>query len=181
MWAAIDFERIPARYSAVERFLSEIRPLYANGRVEHAAFRIPEHPVFDWYASRNQYHEMGFFERFWGLAGPTSFIEHDLSDLNFFDHGIFGFLSPFQFGGALAWMLSSGGPYRQFSRGGTEAKRIGEEAAVEMLSGDYDQTLIYQSGTAWSDYFFEVAWDHTYVTLDRTRKIAHVILATDTD
>jgi hypothetical protein len=181
MWTTVGFERIGMPFPAIERFVMEVRPLYANGKVEHAAFTLPEHPVFDWFASRSQYHEMGFFQQFWKAKGPKEVFPHALRDLNFFDQQIFSFASPFQLGGGLAWMLSAGGAYQRFERGGVEAKRLGEEAAAEMLDASYDGPLAFQSGIAWSEFFLDVAWDHTFLVIDRKRRIVHALLATDTD
>lgn len=181
MWAIIEFDRIGLPFPAVDQFLKEMRPLYANGKVEHAAFSLPVHPVFDWFASRNQYHAMGFFEEFWKSRGPKAVFPYALRDLNFFDQKYFSFTSPFQLGGSLAWMLSAGGPYHRFERGGAEAKRLGEEAATEMLAGSYDDALAFQCGVAWSDFFLDVAWDGTFLVIDPKRRVIHALLATDTD
>lgn len=181
MWAAVGFDRIDSSFPAIGAFLKEMRPLYANGKVEHAAFTLPDHPVFDWFASRNQYHEMGFFEQFWKARGPKEVFPYALRDLNFFDQKYFSFGSPFQLGGGLAWMLSAGGPYHRFEGGGVEAKRLGEEAATEMLAGSYDDALGFQCDIAWSGFFLDVAWDHTFMVIDRKRRTIHALLATDTD
>ena len=181
MWASAEFAPVSGPFPKVDAFVDQLRPLYSNGKVEHAAFRFPDHPVFEWFSKRNQYHEMGFFECFWRTLGPKSQFQQNVYDLNFYDHAIFSFQSPFQFGGALAWLLSGGGAYDQFQRGGVEAKRIGEEAAFEMLGGDYDSTLVYQSGIAWSDFFWDVAWDYSFVCIDQNQRLIHALLATDTD
>ena len=166
---------------AVEQFVAEARLLYTNGKVEHAAFSLPSHPVFDWFLTRNQFHEAGFFERFWLCNGPKTKFPHRVHDLNFYDSKIFSFTSPFHLGGSLAWMLSMGGAYHQFERGGIEAKHIGEEAALELLGGSYDHSLAFDCGTAWSDFFHDVAWDHTFIVIDQKSRIIHTLLATDTD
>ena len=181
MWSAVGFDRIEISFPAIEQFLREMRPLYANGKVEHAAFTLPDHPVFDWFASRNQYHEMGFFGEFWKAREPKDVFPYALRDLNFFDQKYFSFSSPFQLGGGLAWMLSAGGAYHRFERSSVEAKRLGEEAATEMLAGSYDEALTFQCGTAWSGFFLDVAWDHTFLVIDRKRRIVHALLATDSD
>jgi hypothetical protein len=181
MWAAIGFDRVTSAFPAVEAYLNEMRALYANGKVEHAAFVFSNHPIFDWFASRNQYHEMGFFEEFWKTSGPKAVFPYLLRDLNFYDQKYFSFASAFQLGGTLAWILSAGGAYNRFERGGIEAKRLGEAAATEMLAGSYDDALVFQCGAAWSDFFFEVAWDATFLVIDPKRRIVHALLATDTD
>jgi hypothetical protein len=84
-------------------------------------------------------------------------------------------------GGTLAWMLSSGGAYHAFKRGGAEAKRIGDQAAQEMLGGSYDGAMVVESSRAWSEFFCDIAWDYTGMVIDSKRRIIHVLLATDTD
>lgn len=181
MWAAVDFTRIPGQFPAVEQFLDEIKTLYANGKVEHSVFTLPSHPVLDWYLNRNQFHEVGFFEKFWRNQGAREAFPHRVHDINFFDSKIFSFCSPFLLGGKLAWMLSSGGAYHQFPRGGIEAKRIGEEAAFELLGFNYDHAYTFECGIAWSEFFHDVAWDHTFIIIDKQKRIIHTLLATDTD
>lgn len=181
MWSAIDFPPIDEAFPAIERYVRELRPLYANGKVEHRAFRLASHPVLDWFLTRNQYHEAGFFERFWSLPGPRGAFPHPIHDLNPYDRNIFSFCSPFLLGGSLAWGLAAGGAYHRFPRGDLEAKRLGEEAALEMLGGTYEHSLAYECGIAWSDFFFDVAWDRTFIAINPKGQTVHVLLATDTD
>jgi hypothetical protein len=180
MWAAIDFTPITKPFPAIQMYLDELRPLYANGSVEHAAFTVPQHPILDWYLTRNQLHEVGLFERLWMSPSIAVRFPYPLKDLNFFDPKIFSFCSPFLLGGGLAWLLSNGGAYHTFVKDGKEAKRIGEEAAWELLGGDYDTALAYESSLPWSSYFLDIC-DHTFVVLDRSRGIIHTLLSTDTD
>lgn len=181
MWVSIGFPDAAIPCPAVSCFVEELRSLYANGEVVHRVFRLPVHPVWDWFLERNQLHESGFFERFWVCAGPAAAFSFVVKDLNFYSTDLFSFHGSFMLGGSLAWVLSSGGPYHHFDRGGREAKRLGEEAAVEMIGGDFDHALVYHSDIPWSDFFHDVGLDHTYVAIDRRSRLVHVLLATDTD
>lgn len=181
MWAAVDFVPVEMAMPSLEKFFDEFRPLYSNGRVKYSAFKIPDHPILNWYGSRNQFHECGFFEYFRLCQWPKSFFPDKLLELNLFDPNIFCFCSPFLLGGSLAWALSNGGAYHKFARGGVEAKRLGEDAALELLGGSYDEPMAYQCGIAWSKFFHNVAWDHTYVVIDKRHQLIHALLSTDTD
>lgn len=179
MWATVRFEPIAIRCPEVDSFIIELREVYTNGKVEFAAFAMPDHPVFEWYLS--ELHPLGFFEQFWKRPEVREIFPYNLMDMNFFDFKIFSYLSPFLLDGMLALILSNGGAYGRFTRGGAEAKRIGQEASLELLADDFDKTYVYESECAWSDFFMDVAWDHTYVIVDPTRRIIQVLLATDTD
>lgn len=181
MWAEVVFPQVTTPLPAVERYLTELRSVYANGRAQHFAFCIPDHPVLNWYAVRNQYHEVGFFERFWTCRGVKEIFPYRVHDLNFFDATVFSHSSPFVLGGSLAWVLAAGGAYRHFERGGAEAMSIATEAAIELLDHSYESSLVYHSKAAWCDFFMDVAWDHSFIVLDRKRRMVHGLLATDTD
>jgi hypothetical protein len=78
-------------------------------------------------------------------------------------------------------MLSLGGAHERFTRGGVEAKKIGEDAASEMLAGNYDDVLTFQCEVAWSEFFLDVAWDYTFLVVDPAKHLIYTLLATDAD
>ena|SRR5947207_455957 len=181
MWDAVDFLPHSDTYPCLAEFASALAAVYTNGRVVRHSFQLPNHPVFDWYASRNRYHEMGFFERFWLRPSVKSAIPQQLRPLNFYGLTVFEWSSPFMLAGSLAWVLASGGPYERHRGGSTDAKRIADAAAEEVLLTDYDSPLLFISHVAWSDFFLDVAWDSAWVLVHQQRRLVHVILATDTD
>ncbi len=56
-----------------------------------------------------------------------------------------------------------------------EAKRIGEEAALEMLDGNYDDALVFECHSYWSTYFLDVAWDYAFVVINPGKRIVHTL------
>ena len=181
MWDAVDFLPHLKAYPRVAELVSALATVYANGKVVHHSFQLPSHPVFDWYASRNRYHEMGFFERFWLSPSVQSAIPQQLRPLNFYALNVFEWSSPFMLAGSLAWALAAGGPYERHRGGSVDAKRIADAASEELLLTDYDSPLFFTSHIAWSDFFFDVAWDHAWILVHQQRRLVHAILATDTD
>lgn len=181
MWEAIDFKEVRTSLPAVERFVKELGSLYENGTISFATFSLPIQSAFDWYVSRGEFHEMGFFEHFWRKEGPSRIFPYELKNLNFFDRSIFSPSSPFLLGGNLAWKLSRGGAYQAFKRGGLEAKHLGEEAALEMLDGDFDNPFVFDCDATWSSFFLDVGWDYTNIIINPKERIVHILLATDTD
>ena len=181
MWESVAFNQCKTKFPHAERYIRKLRNLYSNGAVEFMSFGMPKHRIWDWYSSRNQYHELGFFKYFWCHSDVVKHFPHKLDDINFFDMKVFNHSSPYVLGGELAWILVGGGAYKQFKGQGNEAKKIGEEAAAELIDDNYDQVLVYHSGSAWCSFFYDVAWDHSFVVFDQRRHLIHVILATDTD
>lgn len=180
MWSNLRVRRRASSPSA-ERYATALRTVYDNGDVRTATFAVDEHEVFDWYLSRNAIHDMGFFAKFWGLDPVASLMPEPLTDLNFYSRDVFEGSSPFLLGGSLARALALGGPYETHREGPSHAKSLGDAVAADWIEERYDDVLVYESHTAWSDFFLDVAWDHTWVVLDKTRRLVHLLCATDTD
>jgi hypothetical protein len=181
MWDEIDFVPNYKKYPNVAEFIEKLAKVYTNGKVLHHSFRLPNHSVFNWYSSRNKFHEMGFFERFWLKPSIQTLIPQRLAPLNFYSKDVFEWSSPFLLGGSLAWTLSSGGAYERHQKGVNDAKRIGDAASDDLIASDYESPLLFVSHKAWSDFFFDVAWDHCWLLIHPPQNLIHTILATDTD
>lgn len=181
MWERLDFAPLPTDYPRVERFAAALSSVYVNGRVVHRAFRLPVDPVFDWYSSRNRFYEMAFFERLWTAQSVQVAIPQQLRPVNFSSNDVFEWSSPLMLSGSLAWALAAGGAYQRHQAGTLDAKRLADAAAEELLVSDYDSALLFISHVAWSDFFFDVAWDSTWVLINTARQTVNVLLGTDTD
>ena len=179
MWRELVVSDDPAPRAALAAYSEALRTVYANGDVRSGSFHITPHPVFDWYASRRQFREMGFFARIWSLPRVHELMPEPLHGLNFYSLDVLGETSPFLLGGSMAWALSSGGAYSRHARGPVDAKRLGDAAAVELVRDRYDEVLVFESSTAWSEFFLDVAWDRTWIVIDE--HLVHVLCATDTD
>jgi hypothetical protein len=179
MWKSLEFAPDDAIYPLTKAYVSALEATYA--KVLHLPFRVPNHPIYDWYASRNQFHEMGFFERFWSTPLVSTCLPQTLKSVNFFSLEIFKGCSPFMLAGGLACCLAEGGAYGVNRPNAMDAKRLGDGVADEWIQSRYDSSLLYIANSAWSDYFYDVAWDYTWVLINKSVGTIHVILATDTD
>ncbi len=181
MWQALDFPLHSGSYPDTLNYVAALRSRYSNGEVLFHSFTIPSHPVFDRYLERNQLHECNFFERFWSAPTPAVHIPYQPASLNYFEKSLFESESPFLLGGGLSQLLFHGGAYSRSAGYGSEARRLGEAVAAELLAGDYEETIVARCQSAWSDFFMDVAWDFTAVVVSKPRRLIHTILATDTD
>jgi hypothetical protein len=162
-------------------YCDHLRRVYTNGEVRFQTFRIHPHPIFDWYASRNQLHEMGFFGKIWSVPPIAAMMPEPPLDLNFYSHEVFAGSSPFLLGGVLATVLGLGGAYGRHDPGPPHAKKAGEAAGLALNCDRYDDVLVYESHVAWSPFFRDVAWDFSCVVVDKLQRLLHVLCATDTD
>lgn len=83
--------------------------------------------------------------------------------------------------GDLATLLVLGGAYERFRGPQREAKRLACRAADNLIQDRYEDFSVYFSDEAWSPWFYDVAWDQTWILVDRRHAEATVIVTTDTD
>ena len=86
-----------------------------------------------------------------------------------------------RFDGDLAALLVIGGAYRRFRGDWRTAKAVALRAADELLDGRLEDFAIFYSEEAWSPWFFDVAWDESWILLDEGHAEATIIVTTDTD
>lgn len=184
MWAGIDFLEHCWDHPSVDEYVHALRSRYANGSVLFHSFRLPEHPVLDWYLTR-QLHDSNFFERFWSTPTPSLFFPSADPALNYYlSHGpqnIFDHSSPFFLAGGLAGIHFCGGAYSLSNGFGIRSKQLGDAAANELIGDDFEDTLCFTSNAPWSDFFLDVAWDRTLIIISKRQRLIHCMLATDTD
>lgn len=59
--------------------------------------------------------------------------------------------------------------------------KLSESVAGELIQDRYSDVQVYVNPAAWSDYFYDVIWDSTWLLIDRSRRFIHILCATDTD
>jgi hypothetical protein len=61
------------------------------------------------------------------------------------------------------------------------AMEIAGQAAESLLAGNFQGPLVFVSCLPWSSFFYDVAWDYTWLIIRPADCRIEVILATDTD
>jgi hypothetical protein len=107
-------------------------------------------------------------------AGPDQLIEY-----NDYTRDIFVWSSPLLLAGSIARALAEGGAYAKLP--GIRAKQLGDAFAHRLLQDRYEDFLLFESGVAWSNFFHDIAWDGTWVLIDKRNHLIHILMATDTD
>ena len=179
MWENLTISHFELNSPAINEYKSELEKLYVNGSVKCEMFLLGESEVLDWYVSRNQLKEMLFFWKLWEHPVVNEALK--INDIDEDSNKLFKESSPFILGGGLAWVLDCGGAYNEPAWEGSKSKELGEKAALELLNDDFDNCVVFEAGGAWCGYFYDVAWDYTWVVLNKSTRMLKVIMATDTD
>lgn len=83
--------------------------------------------------------------------------------------------------GELALRLVHGGAYVRFPGSAAEAKKLAIAGTHDLVGDRHEDFDVYFSDSAWSPYFMDVAWDATWLLVDRGRLEVTVLAMTDTD
>lgn len=180
-WEEVDFPLSPRLYPSMQKYVEALRERYANGSVLFASFQCPADPVFDWYLSRNDLRGLLFFHRFWHTPTPGSVLAELKVPKTYEYDPPFQEGNSFTFGGELASRLYQGGAYHQPSGTGSEEMRLAELSVHELIQDRFSEILVYVNHAPWTDFFFDIAWDGTWILFDKEESVVHVLCATDTD
>jgi hypothetical protein len=181
LWRSVVIQPVEGVPSAVADYLSELRRLNVNGGAAYAAFAVSGNAEFDWFAKRNRWDEVSFFSRFLTHATVRSALPDVTKEPRFDERASFEWGSSLSLDGELARKLVMGGAYEKFDRPPREAKQLAI-AVCDALFGDrYLDVEVFHCWNAWSDWFCDVAWDHTCIIIDKRKQTVAVVASTDTD
>ncbi|MCF4121739.1 hypothetical protein L1785_12170 [Antribacter sp. KLBMP9083] len=183
-WTAIRWEHSPIDAPGLEAYLDAARAAF-RGRCLAGRWRAVEYPdATAWFTTRNRHDEYGLHSQLLDSA----VVRTDLAELEIpaaLDRIPAGlkeeWAGALTLDGTLAALIVQGGPYDRFRGTAAQAKELAS-AAVHSLVGDrYEDFRVDYSGTAWTPWFWDETWDHTYVITDNGRAEVTVLCLTDTD
>ncbi|RZI56927.1 MAG: hypothetical protein EOP37_22325 [Rubrivivax sp.] len=181
MWRELDFPVLADDSDELNRYLHCLRKTYENGSVLHRTFSIPEHQDLDDFLLRGQLHSAFFFERFWQAKSVQASLPYSLHEVNFLGTDLFRWVHPVELFGSMARVLVAGGAYGHHVPSARDAMGLATNAAAFLLGGDFEESKVFVAHSAWSAFFFDVAWDYTCLVIQPANRKIHVVLATDTD
>jgi hypothetical protein len=162
---------------AVDAMLDELRAGHVNGGALFARFRITGQPMTSpdgWIETglldsfllaeslRDALPELGVGEQLrsqprWTRKNATALAED------------------------LAQTLVVGGAYERFHGSPREAIAIAARFCAALVDQRSDGVHVYFTGTPWSPWFFDVAWDYTWIVVDGGTSTVALLCVTDTD
>lgn len=87
----------------------------------------------------------------------------------------------FHLDGDLTGLIHYGGAYWSAERSAVESRQIVADLIRDLFDNRWDDLEYAKSNTAWTRWFFDVAWDSTFLVIDRAKSVVALIVATDTD
>lgn len=146
-----------------------------------AQFHVAGSMDFDWYASRRRWAELGFAPAFLSHQVLAAQLPELTQGAAFGEEAGFQSVPSITLDGVLAGELLGGGAYERFRRGAREAKNLGGRFCEAVFQDRFEEVDVMASWSAWSKWFFDVAWDMTFLVMDRREQRVTLLCATDTD
>lgn len=166
----------------VEDLLHALGRIYSHGSVVLRSFRAANQPAFD-HALR---HDNRSIDQLFGAFLTRPSVVAALPELEIAlpleRPPQFRWMSPFGVEGDLTHMLLAGGAYERF-RGTVGAARALSRNFMEAVFGENLHRVGWagDSPTPWTPWFYDIAWDATFVLQDQRAKRFVLLCATDTD
>ena len=190
-WGEVRFEPVEVSGSAIDQCLEALRQTRALGGVRLGCFHVPEHEVFDWFASRNLLvdveggDELGFARHFFSSSAVRSLfsevetVEPPEDDMLDFPPA-FEWGSPFTFEGEIAGRIFQGGAYASF-RGPPAGAIATARRFREAIYGErYTDVRPYTSYDRWHEWFHYVEHS-TWLLIDKRYRSIWLLCITDSD
>jgi len=178
LWSKVHYSEQPVTDPRLNAYLSELTPLYVNGRVLFRCFQPTDSAAFQ-AASRHDLRGLDHLLTSF-LSAPT--VRLALTELQlpskFKGSPPFHYYSAFEMEGALTVALLRGGAYKRFAGSEDEARRLAR-GFVSAIGHDYAE--VFKITAAWTDWFYDVAWDSSFVVLSQQQLKWWVLCMTDTD
>jgi hypothetical protein len=181
LWKTVEARQIDDVPTEVETYLTELRRVNVNGGAEFARFRVSGSKHFDWFATRNRWDEMAFCQQILVHPSVCAALPAVTKDARLDDTVAFEWSSSLTLDGELAGGLLSGGAYEKFKGTAREAKDLGARVCQALFGDRFNDVEVFRSRNAWSAWFFNVAWDSTFVIIDRRTQDVSLLFSTDTD
>jgi hypothetical protein len=163
-------------------FLTAFGQTYVNGGVVLRSFRATNKAAFD-HALRSNFRGIDLaFRTFLTRPSVVASLPELQIQLPLEQPPEFRWMSAFGVEGDLTHMLLVGGAYERF-RGPVEEARALSRRFMEALFGEefHRVGLAGGSPTPWTPWFYDIAWDATFVMQDQQAKRFVLLCMTDTD
>jgi hypothetical protein len=180
----VKYEPFQVEHPAVTAVLDEVGRTHVNGGALLAGFHVvDDDAVIGWFASRNRFDEYDFFQHFLGSAAvretfPQLRVPEPLDrDLGFKE----SWTGTLTLDGEVAATLIHGGAYERFRGTPVEAKQLGMAFTDALVRERHHDFKVYASHQPWAPWFCDIAWDATWVLIDRRNAVIYLLCVTDTD
>lgn len=179
-WRDIQYDVVAVEDARLSAVVQAVQATHVNGRALLRVFRPTDAAAFD-VAAQTDLQGVDHWLRCF-LESPS--VRAAVPELRMPDalpqlpkHTWYG---GFEFEGAITHLLLSGGAYERPAFGEDVARRMSRDF-VDALSGDRQHTSVWRIDESWTDWFYDVAWDRTFVVQQLQARRWGLLCVTDTD
>lgn len=180
MWKKNTFVKVDLNSSSLKELINVLKSLCEQDNVIVSCFEVRNPNVFNEVPQ-----EKGKLEEFIKKFLLSPDIIHLMPELNIknsLKENIYvKYLSSLIFDGDLAIRILLGGAYKEFNGNPSDAKKIGQKLSNEIIGDRYTDITIFTTDDAFTDWYFGVAWDTTWIIFDKGKSKVWIICMTDTD
>ena len=178
----IGFVPAPVRSPAVLRVGEQFRSMLANGGAPVAAFAVHDaDDTAQWFLSRNRFDEYEFIRCLLTSPALADTLPELYANGPLIKNLSFRVASPLCLNGSIASALKWGGAYIEFDGSGAKAKKLGQAFSDDIIGDRFDDFRVHISGIPWCPWFFDSAWDHTWIITDLRNQRVMLLCITDAD
>ncbi len=188
----LQLTRISVKNDASQILLDRYLETHPNGKILLAGFQVQSDEEFEYFVSRRWLAPYDVYSAMLSgkevrealpeleipVALPTDFFQFPFSKG---PSGCFTWKSPFTFDGDLAHDLWHGGAYWKPSGDGRTEKQFALAFCKAIFEERFAEIEYYRCSDAWTNWFYDVAWDWTAILFDSRLRNLWVLAATDTD
>ncbi|HDR6315949.1 TPA: hypothetical protein QCU53_002710 [Bacillus thuringiensis] len=179
-WKEGTFEKIDTNDSSVEQLINTFQEQNVIGGAVISCFKVNDEQFFNEIP-----YERDRYEHFFGEIFNSLDIIKDLEELKIHTSEKYKFQfqyrSAVMLDGSIAFQIIRGGAYKCFPDRMVMAKQIASDVCQYMFEERYEDIIVFESHAPWTDWFYDVAWDNTWMVLDSKERKMWLICATDTD
>lgn len=181
LWRSVQIRRVVDTPAAVEEYLAELREVNVNGGAAFARFEVEGNRDFDWFVTRNHWEEIGFWQHFLTRPEIGEALPEVTKGARLDGSVAFEWKNALTLDGDLACILVFGGAYYRFKGSARRAKDLGRRVCDSLFGDRFAEIEVFRSTSVWSSWFYGVAWDNTWLILDRGLQQVSILASTDTD
>lgn len=181
MWKEDTLKPIAINDPVINEFVDVFKNLYINGDVIVSCFHVTNHQVFQelpWWESdkynsyiKNLLTSTDIINGVPKLNISTK-IENNIELKN---------INSLILDGDFAIKMIKGGAYNKFKGRPQEAKTLGGEFCKCLFQGRFLDIQVFYSDKCWTNWFYDVNWDSTWIIFDGQEDKLWLICMTDTD
>ncbi|WP_165749647.1 hypothetical protein [Cellulophaga sp. Z1A5H] len=180
MWNEITITELNDWSKSAEELKTKFSKTHCNGGIQIHKFQISDNSCFQWFASRNRLSEIYFVKRFFckpELLNYKTNLKNDnqkpkCKETNWYS-------DIFDLTGHLARILGQGGAYENLNA--KDAWKSALDFVSEEFEERFDEINRFSYNLEGSKWFYEVAWDYSFLMFDKRKNQVLIIDITDTD